>query len=496
MNVPQKKEIEQKIKNGAPFDFRFKFASRDNVMFINTIMAKLLSKMDRIFLLNSIVTILREVVVNAQKANAKRIYFRIHDIDIKNAASYERGMANFKETVIGDFPSFEEKILQSDYYINLNFTFNKEDLNIVISNNSPILPTELQRVNHRITKAIEFSDFSEAYAETEDDTEGAGLGIVLTILFLKSMGIDPKTFTLTSNGNVTRTTLFIPKQLRSTMITTKFRDRIIEDVQGIPTFPENVIELQRLCNDPESSIELISGKIQLDPALSTDVIKLSNSAGFVPGKRIETVHEAVMTIGLKNVNSILTASNARKILNERYAKYEEIWEHCNKVAFYSRAVASTLRKRQVIDNSYLAGLLHDLGKIIILSTNKALVDQIADQVKERKIKTSTILEEISIGISHSSIGELVTKKWNFPEYLIEAIHHHHAPLSAGPENRDIVFVTYLANMLIGIEERKYYYFYLEDEVLERFGITTEEKFNRFHKAVKHRYEISALNNKK
>jgi HD-like signal output (HDOD) protein len=491
MNIPHKQEIEQKIKKGAPFNFKFKFASKDNIMFINTIMAKLLANMDRIFLLNSIVTILREVVVNAQKANAKRIYFRMKDIDIRNAVSYDKGMVDFKENVIGDLPQFEEKILQSDYYINLNFTFEGDDLHVVISNNAPILPKELERVNHRIDKAIEYNDFSEAYAETEDDTEGAGLGIVLTILFLKSMGIDPKTFTLTSDAKETTTTLFIPKQLRPPTITTTVRDKIIEDVQGIPTFPENIIQLQKLCNDPESSIELISRKIQLDPALSADVIKLSNSAGFVPGKRIESVYDAVMTIGLKNVNAILTASNARKILNERYAKYEEIWEHCNKVAFYSRSIAGKLKNRQVLDNSFLTGLLHDLGKIIILSTNKALVNQIADQVKERKIKTSTILEEISIGISHSSIGELVARKWNFPEYLVESIQHHHAPLSASHDNRDIVFVAYLANMLVGIEDRKYYYYYLENEVLERFGIDSEEKFNQFHKNIKNKFEVSA-----
>lgn len=490
MNVPRKQEIEQKIKNGDPFNFKFKYAGKDNIMFINTIMARLLAKMDHIFLLNSIVTILREVVVNAQKANAKRIYFRIHDIDIKDAASYDRGMKNFKENVIGDLPQFEDKIMQSDYYINLDFIFESDDLRIIISNNTPILPKELERVNLRIEKAIEYNDFSEAYAETEDDTEGAGLGIVLTILFLKSMGIDPRTFTLTSNGKETFTTIFIPQQLRPPMIITKVRDQIIEDVQGIPTFPENIIQLQKLCNDPESSIELISQKIQLDPALSTDVIKLSNSAGFVPGKRIESVYDAVMTIGLKNVNAILTASNARKILNERYARYEEIWEHCNKVAFYSRAIAAMLKKRYVLDNSLLTGLLHDLGKIIILSTNKTLVNQIADQVKERKIKTSTILEEISIGISHSTIGGLVAKKWNFPDYLVESIQYHHAPLNASPESMDIVFVTYLANMLIGIEDRKYYYYYIEEDVLERFGINSEDKFNQFHTNIKKKYEMS------
>ena len=492
MSIPKKSEINAKIKEGSPFHFRFKFASKSNIMFINTIMSKLLANMDRIFLLNSIVTIVREVVVNAQKANAKRIYFRVNNIDIKDSAKYNEGMKDFKEKVIGDFPSFEEKIMHSDYYIDLGFSFQGDDLHVLITNNAPILPEELKRVNHRISKAIQYNDFAEAYAETEDDTEGAGLGIVLTILFLKSMGIDPRTFTLNSDGKITSTKLLIPKQLRDSSITSNVRAQIVADVDGIPTFPENVLTLQKLCNDPESTIDTISERIQMDPALSTDVIKLSNSAGFVPGKRIESVYEAVMTIGLKNVNAILMTSNARRILNERYSKFEEIWDHCNKVAFYAITIASKLKKRQVVEYAFLTGLLHDLGKIILLSTKKEIVDQIADQVKERKIKTSTIMEEISIGISHSTIGEIVARKWNFPDYLVEAIQHHHAPLNASEEYRDIVYVAYLANMLVGIEDRKYYYFYLEETVLERFDITSEDKFNDFHKTIIDKYETSVV----
>ena len=482
-----KQEISKKIESDQALTLRFKFINEELLMLLNSITAKLLSKMDFIFLLNSTITILREVVVNALKANAKRVFFKKAGLDISNENDYEKGMTRFKEEVIGVFDVIERDLVTSEYYIQLHFQIKEGNLFIRIINNVPIIKEELERINLRMTKAAQYNDFGEVYEEIEDSTEGAGLGIVLTVLFLKSMGIPPSKFTIKSEGGLTYTTLVIPKILRPVEITTEVKTHILHEIEGIPPFPENIIQLQRLCNDPESSIEVIARRIKVDPALTTDVIKLSNSAGFVPGKRIENIHEAVMTIGLKNLNAILVASNARRILDKRYSKFEQIWEHCNKTAYYARNIALSYRLTSIVEYSFMAGLLHDLGKIILLATDMTLVKRIANMVENRKIVTSTIMEEISIGISHSSIGAMISEKWNFPPFLIEAIRCHHAPLNSTRQHRDIVCVVYLANMFCGIEDRRYNYTYCEDSVLERFGLNDEKKFTELHAKLKFKY---------
>ena len=482
-----KAEIGKKIEKDEALTFRFKFINEDLLMLLNSIMAKLLGKMDYIFLLNSTITILREVVVNALKANAKRVFFKKEGLDISLPKEYDQGMRRFKEEVIGVFDVIEKDLVTSEYYIKLHFERKEGNLIIRIINNAPILPEELERITFRMTKAAQYNDFSEVYEEIEDSTEGAGLGIVLTVLFLKNMGIPPSKFTIKSDKTLTITTLIIPKTLRPAEITTEVKTHILHEIEGLPTFPENIVQLQRLCNDPDSSIEEISRRIKVDPALTTDVIKLSNSAGFVPGKRIENINEAVMTIGLKNLNAILVASNARRILDKRYTKYEQIWEHCNKTAYYARNIALSYRLSSIVEYSFMAGLLHDLGKIILLSTDMTLVKRIATMVENRKIVTSTIMEEISIGISHSSIGAMISEKWNFPSFLIEAIRFHHAPLNASKEFMHIVYIVYLANMLCGIEDRRYNYTYCEESVLERFNLDDEIKFKEFHEKLKYKY---------
>ena len=483
----QSKTISRKIEKGEPVTLSFSFINERVLVVINSILVRILGKHDQIYLLNSVVTILREIVVNALKANTKRVFFLKHGLDITNAGHYRTGMVRFKKEIVGSFDTVEGDLRRSDFYVQIRFDQDAHAIRIVVSNNSPILPVELERITFRIEKAKQYNDFTEAYDEIEDDSEGAGLGIVLTILLMKNMGIEPRNYAIQSAGRTTVTSLTIPAQLKPAGITTKIKKRILREIEGIPTFPENIVQLQRLCGDPDSSIEDIVRRLKMDPALSTDVIKLSNSAGIAPYKRIEDIKSAVVTIGLKNLNAMLAASNARKILNERYSSFEMIWDHCNKVAFYARNIAISIRASAIVENVYMAGLLHDLGKIILLATDKKLVRKIADIVKDRKI-TATTMEEISIGLSHSTIGSLVSRKWNFPDYLIEAINYHHAPFSCSEKYRDIVYTIYLANMMAGIEDRRYAYHYIEESILERFNLMDESKFKSLHDRLKEKFE--------
>ncbi len=483
----KRKAISGKIEKGEPVILSFRFISERILMLINGILARILSKNDQIYLFNSVMTILREVLVNALKANAKRVFFLKNNLDIANDADYRSGMARFKKEVVGDFDAVEADLKRSDFFVEVKFENSGNSFTISVTNNSPVLPIELKRINFRIEKANQYNDFSEAYEEIEDDTEGAGLGIVLTILLLKNMGIESRNYTIKNIGRSTLSSLTIPGQLKPVEMITKIKKKILREIEGIPTFPENIVQLQRLCSDPDSSIVDIVRRLKMDPALSTDVIKLSNSAGIAPYKRIEDIKTAVVTIGLKNLNAVLVASNARKILNERYSSFELIWEHCNKVAFYARNIAISYRSSSIVENVYMAGLLHDLGKIILLATDKKLVRKIAGIVKNRKITTTT-MEEISIGISHSTIGSLIARKWNFPEYLIEAIGFHHSPFNCSDKYRDVVYTIYLANMMAGIEDRRYIFYYIEESILEHFDLLDEEKFRSLHERLKDKFE--------
>ena len=489
MEIEQRKQIYEKITKGEPVKLSFKYVTDDLLMFINSILTRELAKHDLQYLIYSIITILRELIVNSLKANAKRIFFENHNLDINNPSDYKTGVERFKEEIIGDFDSIKDEILSNSHNINFNISEESDSLLFTIKNSVPIIPEELIRINSRIDIAVQLANFSDIYDKIEDETEGAGLGIALIVMFLKSMGIAPSSFTIKSDNKVTVASVQIPYMLKPVEVVTTVKNRILKEITGIPTFPENIITLLQMCSDPDADIDEIAQTIKLDVSVTSEVIKLANSAGFITGQRVEDINRAVMKIGLKNLKFILLASNARKIMESRYNKFEEIWEHCNRVAFYARQIALKFKLQGgVADNAYIAGLLHDLGKVILLAVDMDSVRKIAEIVNDRNIITTTVMEELSIGISHAEIGLLVSEKWNFPEFLAQIIRHHHSPLSIPVEFRDVGFCVYLANMIVGIEKRKYYYYYIEELVLERFRIKDETELIKFNESLKNEYE--------
>ena len=251
-SISNRKLIANKIEKNEPIHLSFKFINEEILMLLNSIIARVLAKNDQIYLLNSIITILREVIINALKANAKRAFFRKNNFSLTDPRDYERGMAAFKKQIIGDFNNIEGDLKRSDMHVQIHISYSPQMIRIAVINNAQILPVELERVKYRIQKAIQYNDFSEAYAEIEDETEGAGLGIVLTILLLKNMGIDPSNYAIDTHEKNTRTTLTIPAMLKPEGITTKIKERILAEIDGIPTFPENIIQLQRLCRVAEA----------------------------------------------------------------------------------------------------------------------------------------------------------------------------------------------------------------------------------------------------
>jgi len=484
--------LSSKVHNGEPVKLAFHYNTQTITKFINSLFVKVLSQNDLIYLQGMIETIIREMVINAVKANSKRVYFKKMNLDINNAFQYEQGMENFKAYLIGNMDKMPDELKEGGYKVELFLKKNEDGFKIVVKNNASLLPSEEERINFRINKAREYTDFTEIYMDISDDQEGEGLGIPLTILFLRNSGLDYNSFRIKSGTNFTESMLDIPLKIRPSEVTSIIQQQIVNDVKELPTFPEHIIELQKMCRDRDITISRIAEKISLDPSVSASVIKLANSAGFITSRHIDTIADAVKIIGLKNLNALLVATATRQIMDDRFSSFKDVWHHCNTAAFYARHIALEKGLKDTAEKAFLASLLHDLGKIVLLSANSELTEHIEEVTVKRQMRTSTVLEEITMGISHSSIGKMISQKWNFPEYIAEAIEFHHCPLNAGPACRDVVYVTYVANVMCLLEERKFDYMYMEDEVLNYLGIKDENEFNRLHEKLKKAYLDQAV----
>jgi len=479
--------LSSKVHNGEPVKLAFHYNTQAIIKFINSLFIKVLSQNDMNYLQGMIETIIREMVINAVKANSKRVYFKKMNLDINNAFQYQQGMENFKAYMISNMNSIPVELKESGYKVELLLKKSDQGFKIIVKNNAGLLPFEEERIKLRIDKAREYADFTDIYMDISDDQEGEGLGIPLTILFLKNSGFSDESFSIKSVGDFTESVLDIPLKTRPAEIMSIIQKQIVSEVNELPTFPEHIIHLQTMCREKDVAINRIADKILLDPSLTASVMKLANSAGFITSRHIDTIKDAVTIIGLKNLNALLVATATRKIMDDRFTSFRDVWNHCNKAAFYARNIALEKKLKDAAEKVFLASLLHDLGKIILLSANSELTEHIAEVTVKRQMRTSTVLEEITMGISHSSIGKMIAEKWNFPKYITEAIEFHHCPLNAGVEHKAVVYITYLANVMCMLEERKFDFMYMEDDVLNFLGIPDEDEFNRIHEKLKSLY---------
>ncbi len=476
-----KKELIKALNENNKVDLSFSYPNKKIFSSIYGLMSLTLGNKDIVFIFESIVTVLREAIINAIKANAKRLYFETSNQDITNPEVYSRVMKNFREEIIGDLTVVEEQIMKSPYVIDFSIEQTSDAISVVVSNNVPMLKEEEERIAMRIANAVKFKDFSEAYETMYDETEGAGLGLILTIFLLKNIGVPTANFNIGVDGNKTRFSVKIPFQLKPNELTTEVKEQILKEIHVLPTFPQNVVELQLLAENPNSEISVLAEKIHRDPSLSADILKMANSAGFVAMRKIETINDALMRIGLVNLKYMLIAASSKKILDQRYKKFEQIWNHCLKAAFYGRQIAILTNNKKIVEKAFISSLLHDIGKIVLLSVDLSLTNWIADFVKQHGIRSTTILEEVSLGISHASIGKLIAERWNFADFITSCIAYHHSPYQAPEEFKDLIYITYLANLFCGIEARRYEYSYIDPNVIQFLNFKDENDAMELHK---------------
>ncbi len=445
--------------------------------FISGFLYRLLSRFDMGFLSELLLVLLKEITSNCSKANAKRIYFKEHQITVNGPADYDNAIKLFAQDVLAEWDDYILKHRNEDLYIALNIKMEGEQLRFEVENNVELLPREAERIETRLASFEKYKDIEKAFSEIRDSSEGAGLGIVMILLLLQNAGIPSDHFTIESAAGKTSTRIRIPRNLTAGDLKQRFKEQILNEIEELPYISENITNLIRLCNSDNATVKVIAERIQKDPGLTAQMLKMVNSAGYMNRFRNPTLSDAVKIIGLKVLRNLLLVTGARNAVNSRYRmrELEQIWEGSNRVSFFARNLAE--RKPAIRDMAAVAGLLFELGKIILISLNPDLIKKIHELMGAGRIRNSSVIEEVSLGMSHPEIGMLTAKKWNFPEPLIAVIRYQQKPLEAPEEYVDLVHVVYMAIRIQEASQHRGDYYAVEPDILQAFGITSQKQFD-------------------
>lgn len=465
-------KIQKAARNSLPLTIKTYNINHDMEEYLEQILGVFLEEFGQKDILTQISYCMRELVVNANKANTKRVYFMEKELDIENPEQYEIGMSSFKVDTLENIRYYIEKQKENDLYIKIIFHAAHGKLTIYIKNNSKISRGEQIKIYDKIARARAFNTLEEAMTSVLDNSEGAGLGLVILVLMLKKLGLDEEAFDVDVEMDETVTKLIIPFSEIHKENLHKLSSDIVKEFDEMPQFPENILTLQKMIDDPKSEITDISKNIAMDISLAADLLKIANSAQYMLSKKIHNITEAAKLVGIRGLKNLLISYGTQKVLKKGL---KEHWDHANRTAFYGYVLAKNyMRKREILDDVYIGGILHDIGKIIFFSAKPKIVDKISEFCKNRKMERN-ILEDLSAGLNHAEIGVLIAEKWNFPEELINMIKYHHEPDQAPLAMRDTVETIYMANSVANYEEGTIVFDQISKNILKKFGITTEEQ---------------------
>ena len=198
-----------------------------------------------------------------------------------------------------------------------------------------------------------------------------------------------------------------------------------EDID-LPIFNQVALKLQQQLTRGDYSLADIAKIIHRDQGLASDVLKIANSVFYAGVKPVKTIQDATVRLGAKTIYNLVTAVTQKQLYRTRKKKYDHwatpLWSHSLGVAFAARWLSLHLRLGQLTDEAFMAGLLHDIGKLLLL---KAIED--LDEPNTAPGRISEDLVDEILETMHTYHGERFMRRTNIPDIYCEVAGMHHDP---------------------------------------------------------------------
>ncbi len=208
----------------------------------------------------------------------------------------------------------------------------------------------------------------------------------------------------------------------------------------LPVLPAAAAQVMELCNDTTCDAKRLATVLQRDPSLAGHVLRIANSAAFAPREPIVSLQQAISRMGFANLCQIATAV-AVKSKVFAVPGFEDrlrvIWFHSATAGAWAKEIARL--RRHNVEGAFLSGLLHDVGKPIVMQSA-------IDLLRARDERVDPIVLDAAMTALHGKVGAALSVKWKLPAFMSAVTLHHHDPDRA-TEHRDVVHTVCLADHL-------------------------------------------------
>lgn len=216
-------------------------------------------------------------------------------------------------------------------------------------------------------------------------------------------------------------------------------------ITKLPPSPGTMMRITTLLRDFNASMREVTQAISYEPVLVVRILRLANSPVYALERNVTSIQSAIAAVGAKAVHDIVmiglaSTTFAKEIKNSPTAK--AIWEHSLAVAMTARELSKLLGMRGT-EEAFTCGLLHDIGKLILLSNDVVGYSSLLDLTEESLMLQG---ETELFGYNHAEVGSLIAKRWNLPEEVYFSILHHHNPSQSEKVNL-VAHIVDIADMM-------------------------------------------------
>jgi len=224
--------------------------------------------------------------------------------------------------------------------------------------------------------------------------------------------------------------------------------KIVGSVKDLPTLPRTFLKITALVNDPKSSAKNLSAVITDDQVLTARLLRLVNSSFYGFPQKIATITNAIVLLGFDAIRNLLLTASIFGLFSQKpkisTIELQKYWDHSLGCAIGSKVIGNYIGYENV-EELFVAGLLHDIGKIVEIQFIPDIFEKIASITDEEKVPMVTA-EETILGFNHTDIGQLLAERWNLPSKLVNIIALHHTPDQSTLFSKEVAII-HLADIL-------------------------------------------------
>ena len=207
---------------------------------------------------------------------------------------------------------------------------------------------------------------------------------------------------------------------------------IVSHIHSLPAMPAVALELLQTLSGGDPDVDALASRIARDQAITARVLRVANSPFYGLQMRVGSIHDAIVVRGFSAGRSlVLTRAVVTTLPAGKCAGFsaDRFWRHVLGTAVAAQALARPLRRKP--ESLFIAGLLHDIGRLVMLSANPEGFARVIQIAAERDCHLVDVEAEI-FGCDHTAVGAAIAQHWNFPADIVEALAFHHNPAQTAP----------------------------------------------------------------